>query len=95
MIASTLPEKTFVSLHILCKLKSSMIPVSGGLIHVPDVYSGGGELLGTLESPRELGCERLPELGGDLSRNAQQWGDGTWKDHLQLIDRAPSVSKNN
>ena len=56
MIASTLPEKTFDSLHILCKLKSSMIPVSGGLIHVPDVYSGGGELLGTLESPRDLGC---------------------------------------
>jgi hypothetical protein len=94
VIASTLPEKIFVSIYILCKLKSSMIPVSGDLIQVPDVKSGGGELLGTLESPRELVCDRLPELGGDLSRNAQQCGDGTWKDHLKLIDRAPSVSNN-
>ena len=31
-----------------------------------------------LESPRDLGCERLPGLNGDdLSQNAQQWGDGT------------------
>jgi hypothetical protein len=31
----------------------------------------------TLESPRDLGCERLTGLNGnDLSQNAQQWGDG-------------------
>jgi hypothetical protein len=32
----------------------------------------------TLESPRDLGCERLTGLNeNDLSQNAQQWGDGT------------------
>jgi hypothetical protein len=31
-----------------------------------------------LESPRDLGYERLPGLNGDdLTRNAQQWEDGT------------------
>ena len=31
-----------------------------------------------VESPRDLGCERLPGLNGDdLSQNAQQWGEGT------------------
>ena len=69
---------------------SQRIRRMNGSLWLPRV--GVGE---PLESPRDLGCERLPELGGDLSRNAQQWGDGTWKDHLQLIDRAPSVSNNN
>lgn len=31
-----------------------------------------------LESTRHLGGEKLAELnGGDLSQNAQQWGEGT------------------
>jgi hypothetical protein len=31
-----------------------------------------------LESPRVLRCERLPGInGGDLSHDAQQWGEGT------------------
>jgi hypothetical protein len=37
---------------------------------------GVGHEGGPLESPRNLGCERLPGLNGDdFSRNAQQWGD--------------------
>jgi hypothetical protein len=37
-----------------------------------------------LESPRDLGYGRLPGLNGyDISQNAQQWGDGTGRDHLQ------------
>ena len=31
----------------------------------------------SLESPRNLGCERLLGLNGDdISQNDQQWGDG-------------------
>lgn len=31
-----------------------------------------------LENPRDLGGERLPGLdAGDLTQNAQEWGDGT------------------
>ena len=37
-----------------------------------------------LESLRNLGCERLSGLNGDdIRQSAQQWGDGTGRDHLQ------------
>ena len=36
------------------------------------------EVGNSLESPRDLECERLPGLnGGDLGQSAQQWGKGT------------------
>ena len=41
----------------------------------------------SLESPRDLGWGRLSGLNvGDLSSHAQQWGYGTWRDHLQWRD---------
>jgi hypothetical protein len=44
-------------------------------------FSGQG---GPLESPRDLGCKRLPGLNEDnINQNAQQWGDGTRRDYLQ------------
>jgi hypothetical protein len=37
----------------------------------------------SLESPRDLGHERLPGLIGDaVSQNAQQWGTRTGRDHF-------------
>ena len=40
--------------------------------------SGGGRLGDLLENTRDQGGERLSGLnGGDLSQNAQHWGDGT------------------
>jgi hypothetical protein len=42
---------------------------------------GGGV---PLENPRDLECESLSGLSGDdLRGNAQQWRDGTGRDHLQ------------
>jgi hypothetical protein len=46
--------------------------------------SGDGRREDPLERPRDLGWEGLPELnGGDLSQNAQQWGEGTQRVHVQ------------
>ena len=47
-----------------------------------------------LESPRDLGCERLPGFNGDdLSQNAQQWGGEMWKYHLlQEIFKRMAIS---
>lgn len=44
----------------------------------------GLEVGDPLESPRDPGGERLLGLnGGDLSQNAQQWGERTSRVHLQ------------
>ena len=52
--------------------------------HTPDRVWVWGE---SLESPRDLGWGRLSGLNvGDLSSHAQQWGYGTWRDHLQWRD---------
>ena len=49
------------------------------------------QIAGGQACPRGLGWGRLPGLNvDDLSQNAQQWGCGTWRDHLQELDRAPS-----
>jgi hypothetical protein len=46
--------------------------------------SGGGRCGDPLEIPRDLGCEKLSGLnGGDLTQNAQQWGEGTRRVHLR------------
>jgi hypothetical protein len=45
---------------------------------------GGGGCWEALENTRDLAGERLLELkGGDLSQNAQHWGEGIQRVFLQ------------
>ena len=49
-----------------------------GNVQLPEVGGLVGWCGKPLESPRDLGGGRLPGLNvGDLSQNAQHWGDGT------------------
>jgi hypothetical protein len=51
-----------------------------------------GERWGTLWKVPETQEVRDSQdsMGGDLSQNAENWGEGTWRVHLQYIDRASS-----
>ena len=52
---------------------------------------GMGAQWGPLDSPRGQETERLPQPNGHhFSRNTQQWGYRTGRDHIQEIDMAPS-----
>jgi hypothetical protein len=51
-------------------------------MEISSVWGWGGQE--ALESNRDLGGERCLGLnGGELSQNAQHWGEGTYRVYLQ------------